>query len=275
VIGSPLRSLARLALYLSWTGLAIPVQMVALALRLRFAKRWPVIYHRACTRLLGIEVVVKGERSHAKSTLFLANHSSYVDIMVLGSLIPGSFVAKAEVAGWPLFGLLAKLQRTVFVDRRARLVAGQRDEMLRRLAKGDNLILFPEGTSSDGNHILPFKSALLSVAELEVDGGPIPVQPVSIAYTHLDGIPMGRHFRPFYAWYGDMDMASHIWQMAGLGLARVTVEFHPVITLASIGSRKALAREAQRLVAGGLATALAGRPQEAPEAALPPPAAAA
>jgi 1-acyl-sn-glycerol-3-phosphate acyltransferase len=274
-MGSPFRSLIRLALYLSWTGLAIPVQMVALALRLRFAVRWPMIYHRACTRLLGFEVVVRGERSHAKSTLFLANHSSYVDIMVLGSLIPGSFVAKSEVAGWPLFGLLAKLQRTVFVDRRARLVAGQRDEMARRLARGDNLILFPEGTSGDGNRILPFKSALLSVAELEVDSAPIPVQPVSVAYTHLDGIPLGRHLRPFYAWYGDMDLASHMWQMAGLGLMRVTVEFHPPVTLAALGSRKALARYAQGAVAAGLATALAGRPQPTPEAALPPPAAAA
>jgi 1-acyl-sn-glycerol-3-phosphate acyltransferase len=274
-MGSPFRSLARLALYLGWTVICIPIQAVSLALHLRFATRWPVIYHRVCTHVLGIEILVKGARSAAKSTLFLANHSSYADIMVLGSLIPGSFVAKAEVAGWPLFGLLAKLQRTVFVDRRARLVAGQRDEMLKRLGKGDNLILFPEGTSSDGNRILPFKSALLSVAELEVDGAPIPVQPVSVAYTHLDGIPMGRHFRPFYAWYGDMDMASHIWQMAGLGLARVTVEFHPVVTLASVGSRKTLAREAQRAVAGGLATALAGRPQEAPVTALPPPAEAA
>ena len=274
-MGSPLRSLVRLALYLSWTLFAIPVQMVALGLKLGFAKRWPIVYHRTCTRLLGFEVVIKGERSHAKSTLFLANHSSYVDIMVLGSLIKGSFVAKAEVAGWPLFGLLAKLQRTVFVDRRARLVAGQRDEMARRLTKGDNLILFPEGTSSDGNRILPFKSALLAVAELEVDGAPIPVQPVSVAYTHLDGIPLGRHLRPFYAWYGDMDLAGHMWQMAGLGLMRVTVEFHAPVTVAAFGSRKALARHCQQAVAAGLAAALAGRPQEAPDPALPPPAEAA
>ena len=97
--------------------------------------------------------------------LFAANHVSYLDITVLGSLLDASFIAKTEVAGWPLFGWLARLQRSVFIDRRARSTAHQRDSIAARLAAGEALILFPEGTSGDGNRLLPFKSALFSVAD--------------------------------------------------------------------------------------------------------------
>ena len=97
--------------------------------------------------------------------LFAANHISYLDITVLGSLLDASFIAKTEVAGWPLFGWLARLQRSVFIDRRARSTAHQRDSIAARLAAGEALILFPEGTSGDGNRLLPFKSALFSVAD--------------------------------------------------------------------------------------------------------------
>lgn len=264
---SPLRSFTRLVLYLGWTLLCIPVQMVAVRLEGRFKVRFPMFYHKRCLRLLGIQLEVRGEQSAQHPVLFLVNHSSYLDITVLGALIPGSFVAKAEVAGWPLFGLLAKLQRTVFVDRRARFVANQREAMLARLKAGDDLILFPEGTSSDGNRVLPFKSALLSAAEIEIDGEPITVQPVSVAYARLDGLPLGRHLRPFFTWYGDMEMAPHIWQMVGLGRLGVVVEFHPVMTVKELGSRKVLAERSWGLVAAGVSAAITGRRQEPVEAA--------
>src|SRR5262249_58499052 len=137
--------------------------------------------------------------------LFAANHTGYLDIAVLGSVMPGSFVSKAEVASWPLFGWMAKLQRCVFVDRQVRSTAQQRDAIAERLAAGDALILFPEGTSADGNFILPFKSALFSVVYKRDQ--PVTVQPVSLTYTRLDGLPIGRMMRPFFAWYGDMDLA--------------------------------------------------------------------
>jgi len=260
-IGSPFRSLSRLLVYLGWTFVAIPVQMVALLLRTPFRERFPMIYHRTCLKIVGVDVEIRGKRSKDHPVLYAVNHSSYLDISVLGALIAGSFVAKQEVAKWPLYGLLAKLQRTVFVDRRARFIAEQRDEMTGRLARGDDLILFPEGTSSDGNRVLPFKSALLSTAEIEVKGGPITVQPVSIAYTHLDGIPLGRHLRPLYTWYGDMEMASHIWHMMGLGKLKVVVQFHPAMTIAETGSRKVLAQYCWEAVASGVSSAITGRDQ--------------
>ena len=205
---------------------------------------------------------MRGAPSTHRPTLFVANHVSYTDIMVLGALIEGSFVAKAEVARWPLFGRLAKLQRSVFVDRRMRSTKDQRGSMADRLHRGDNLILFPEGTSSDGLRVLPFKSALFSAADL---GGnrAVLVQPVSVAYTKLDGMPITRHQRPFFAWYGDMDLASHMWHLFGLGTVSVVVQFHAPLDPAEFPSRKALAEHCRRVIATAVSAALSGRLPEA------------
>lgn len=258
-MGSTLLGIGRLAAYLAWTLLLIPVQAVAVAARLPLARRLPRFYHRVCCRIVGIDLDVRGRPSAVRPTLFISNHSSYLDIMVLGALIEGSFVAKSEVSGWPLFGLLAKLQRTIFVDRRARHAGRDRSSLEARLAAGDDLILFPEGTSSDGNRTLPFKSALFAAAALEAGGRPIQVQPVSVAATRLDGIPLGRAFRPLYAWYGDMDLLPHLWQMVRAGRLTVTVAFHPPTSLAEVPGRKGLADHCWRAVAAGVAAANAGR----------------
>jgi len=172
--------------------------------------------------------------------------------------IAGSFIAKTEVRRWPLFGWLARLQRSVFINRQVRSTAEQRDSIALRLAANEALILFPEGTSGDGNRVLPFKSALFSVADHRA-AGPVTVQPVSIAYTRLDGMPIGRRLRPLFAWYGSMALAPHLWTVLGLGTVEIVVQFHPATTLADCGSRKALARYCEEQVAGGLANALSGR----------------
>ncbi|ALJ34052.1 1-acyl-sn-glycerol-3-phosphate acyltransferase [Azospirillum brasilense] len=260
-LGSPVRGGLRLAVYLLWTLLLVPVQALAVAVRSPLRFRIPRFYHRVCAAILGIGVVVRGERATDGPVLFVSNHSSYLDITVLGSVIPGSFVAKSEVAGWPFFGALAKLQQTVFVERKARSgVEKQRDELGARLDAGDSLILFPEGTSSDGNRTLPFKTALFAVAARRIGERPLTVQPVSIAPTRLDGIPMGIAFRPCYAWYGDMDLAPHLWTVFTLGRMTVEVEFHPPVTIDGFSSRKALADHCQRAVARGVERAVSGKP---------------
>ena len=259
-IGSPLTALVRLLCYFGFTLLIIPAQAVALAAGSPLRARIPLWYHRRCCRILGFRVERRGRQSRERPTLYVANHSSYLDITVLGSVIEGCFVAKAEVASWPFFGLLAKLQRTVFVERRSVKAADQRDAMTRRLEDGDSLVLFPEGTSDDGNRVLAFKSALLSAAERRPKGQPLVVQPVSVAYTRLDGLPMGRCLRPLFAWYGDMDMAPHLWQVAGLGRLTVVVHFHPTTTIDERGTRKALADYCRGKVADGVARAISGRP---------------
>ena len=258
VAGSPLLGATRLAGYAIWTIALMPLQFVAVRARLPLAGRLPRFYHRTCCALLGIRIEALGRRSRARPTLFVANHVSYLDIAVYGSLLEGSFVAKREVAQWPFFGLLAKLQRSVFIERKIGGARGSIAEMQRRLRGGDSLILFPEGTSGDGNTVLPFHSALLAAAATMIDGAPVPVQPVTIAYTRLDGLPIGRHLRPFFAWYGDMDLAGHLWQLAGLGQATVTVVFHEPVTLPKLGSRKALRDHCHAVIAKGHCEALSG-----------------
>ncbi len=255
----------RLAVYFCFTTAVIPIQSVALACRTGHRHLFPQWYHQQCCRIMGIRVERRGRQSRVEPTLYVSNHSSYIDITVLGSVIRGSFVAKAEVARWPFFGLLAKLQRTVFIDRHARKTAQHRDSLMSRLEAGDNLILFPEGTSDDGNRVRRFKSSLLSVAEGEPGGEMLTVQPVSITYTRLDGLPLGRHLRPYFAWYGDMDMAPHMWRWAGLGRLTVTVHFHRSVRFGDFGSRKALSEHCEAEVARGMARALSGRPQPGEE----------
>jgi 1-acyl-sn-glycerol-3-phosphate acyltransferase len=263
-MGSSTLKIARLALYLLCTFALMPVQGLGLVLRRKWAKTLPAVYHRWCCRILGFRVRTIGAPTTQRPALFASNHISYTDISVLGSLIAGSFVAKSEVAGWPFFGWLAKLQRSVFVDRQIRSTLSQREALGARLAAGDALILFPEGTSGDGSHVLPFKSALFGAIDRSA-AAPVAVQPVSIAYTRLDGIPLGRLCRPYFAWYGTVDLAPHIWSMAGLGTVEVVVEFHPPTFLVDCGSRKALAQYCRDRICGGVAAAISGRPQPVPD----------
>ena len=275
-MGSPFRALVRLSLYLGWTLLLLPVQALLVLLNLPLSRRLPRFYHRVCRRLIGLDVICRGEISDERPILFVANHTSYLDITVLGSLIDVSFVAKAEIADWPLFGWLAKLQRSVFIERRASHSARHRDEIGKRLDQGDALVIFPEGTTGDGNHILPFKSALFAVAERTVRGQPLTVQPISVAYVRLDGMPLGREWRAYYAWYGAMDMPDHLWQVLSLGKVSVEVTFHPPLDIVSAArqsgltwdgtpdrptvtaARKVLADRCRSAVVHGVATALAG-----------------
>jgi 1-acyl-sn-glycerol-3-phosphate acyltransferase len=250
----------RLSFYLALTLVLLPVQLVFVLLRLHgMATRLPLHYHRLCCRIFGFEIVRVGEVAKTRPTLFVANHTSYLDIPVLGATLPASFVAKTEVASWPGFGVLAKLQRTVFVDRKRGTTHHQRDDIQARLEAGDNLILFPEGTSNDGNRVLPFRSALLSVAERRIKDGALTVQPVSVSYTGLNGVPLGHGLRPLLAWYGDMTLAPHLWAFCRLGRVRVVVEFHPPTSIGAFASRKELTRYCFDRVAGGVANALAGQ----------------
>jgi 1-acyl-sn-glycerol-3-phosphate acyltransferase len=267
-IGSPLRGAFRLLTYVTLTLILLPFYLLALTLRIQPVIRWmPVVYHRIVCFILGIKVRVHGVRSDVTPTLFVSNHVSYLDIEVMGGLVPGSFVAKAEVATWPFFSTLAKAQRTIFIERTSGKTSASRDEMMRRLNTGDNLMLFPEGTSSDGTRVLPFRSALFGVAQLRRNEKPIVVQPVAIAYTRLDGIPLGRYWRPLFAWFGDLDLVPHLWQMVCLGETEAVVTFFPPIDIDRLGDRKKLAEHCHRQVSSGVQAANTGRLELLPPSA--------
>ena len=247
------------------------MQWLGLKLNLPYARILPNKYHRFLCKLIGIKVISRGTPYEDGACLIAANHTSWLDIPIVGSLTPCSFVAKSEVAGWPFFGTLAKLQQTVFVEReRPTRTAHSRNEIHSRIASGDRLVLFPEGTSSDGNRVLSFKSALMSVAQLTIVNGEedreddLVVQPVSIAYTGLYGMPMSRYARPFFAWYGDMELFPHLWEAFQTGPIEVTVEYHRPVTIREIGNRKALAAYCESCCRSGVSRALTGRFEEMP-----------
>ncbi len=252
--------------FIALTAAFVPVQWLALRFKSSVADTLPVAFARGLCGLIGIRVETFGRPCREKGVLLACNHTSYLDMPVLAAVTPVCFVAKAEVGQWPYFGTLSRLVRTVFVERERRSKAGeQRDAIRERLEAGGTIVLFPEGTSNDGNRVLGFKSALLGSANsMVVDAGGqrrrVLVQPVSIAYTRLHGMPMGREFRPFFAWYGDMELVPHLWQAFCLGPIDVMVHYHPPLTVDQFPSRKELAAECERLVAAGVTHALSGRP---------------
>lgn len=221
-------------------------------------------YYVFLTRVLGLRVVVRGLQAAARPRLVVSNHISYFDIVALGAVITGEFVAKADLAAWPFFGMMAKVAQVVFIDRKRQATMAARDQLQERLDAGDTLIMFPEATSGDGNRMKPFKSALFTVAEREVtapDGTAraVTIQPVSLAYTRLNGLPMGVGWRPYVAWYGDMDLMPHLRRLLQLGTITCEITFHPPVTPAAFANRKALAAHCEQVARDGFALLLAGR----------------
>lgn len=260
-----LRAFCLAALFLGLTALSAPIQWLAIRCRWPLQKSYPHAYHRFLCRLFGIRLNVIGKPVTDRGVLMVANHTSYFDILVMSGVARVSFVAKEEVKRWPLFGLMARLQRSVFVDRGKRSASARSAREIRdRLRQGDTLVLFPEGTTTDGNRIIPFKSALMGAVESKLgsdaDGNTIyvPVQPVSISYVGFYGLPLGRENRPFYAWYGDMGLLGHIWEAFKTGPLDVVVEFHPPLSVGPGFGRKQIAGIAETQVRDGLVRALAG-----------------
>jgi 1-acyl-sn-glycerol-3-phosphate acyltransferase len=258
--GSWLLGASRAVRFMLLTFTTMPLQSLLLAVKSPLAADLPRIYHRVACRIFGFNIVVRGSPSQTHPTLFISNHSSYFDIPILGSLFNCSFIAKAEMQTWPVIGSLARLQRSVFVDRKPANVGEHSNEISGRLAAGDNLVLFAEGTTSDGNRLLPFKSSLFTVAEMAPPELSLTIQPVSIIATGLDGMPLGRAMRPLYAWYGDMALGPHAWAAIKAGKMTVEVEFHEPFKAGTL-SRKQLCAKSETAVEDGVVRAITGRPR--------------
>lgn len=233
-----------LALVALVTVIGVPVQAVALKLGLPMRRRIPLLFHRIILWLIGVRRNVVGAPAQDRPLLLLSNHSSWLDIVVLGAVMEVVFVAKSEVEGWPVIGLFARLQRTVFVDRQKPAKTGEVNRQIAdRLSQGDPVLLFAEGTSSDGNKVLPFRTALVgAVREVMAEGAPATVQPVAITYVRLQGVPMGRTHRSVSAWYGDMDLVPHLMEVLRQGALDVTVSFGAPRALDGAMDRKAVTR---------------------------------
>jgi 1-acyl-sn-glycerol-3-phosphate acyltransferase len=267
-----LRAFLIAAFFLTMTSLLIAIQWLLEKLRL---PGWGFIcanYYRVLRALLRIKLRVVGEPVRGRAVLFVSNHVSWVDIVVIGSIQPVAFVAKSEVRKWPLIGVTADMQRTVFVDRARRhqtadAIAG----IVERLKSGTSVVLFAEGTSSDGNRVLPFRSALIGAIKHAAQAGgeaaDILIQPLSIAYTGQYGLPMGRQNRPLVAWYGDLDFMPHIKDFIARGVVDVVVNYGEPVPASGAADRKAMTRTLESTVRGLTVATLLGRRRPAHAAA--------
>src|SRR5690606_9885435 len=228
---------------LPFTLLALPFQAVIVALRLPFWSVLPLVFFKLMAFALGLRVRLDGTPIRGAPALLVANHIGWLDIVAVASKLPVSFVAKSEVARWPVVGLLARLHRTIFVDRKRRTDTGRTArEMSARIAGGATVLLFAEGTSDIGTHVLPFRSALMGAASAAMEGAgkKVMIQPVAIAYTAISGIALSRNQRRQIAWIGDMGVGDNLAAILASGPKDVTIAFG--VPLAANGDRKAVAR---------------------------------
>ncbi len=253
------------AFFLTVTPLLIALQWLLAKLKL---PGWGFIcsnYYRVLCRLLRIRIRIVGQPVRGRAALFVSNHVSWADIVVIGAIQPVAFVAKREVANWPLIGVTAKMQRTVFVDRKRRHQASEAvGRIVRRLKTGTSVVLFAEGTSSDGNRVLPFRSALLGAVEAAAaqTGAPgeILLQPMSISYVGQHGMPLGRAQRPLIAWYGDLDFVPHIKALIERGAIDTVVSYGEPVRADAAISRKEMTRRLENTVRDMMTRALRGGP---------------
>lgn len=246
-----MRAVLSIAAILVLTLALLPFQTVAVLRGWPLARRLPSFYHRLVCAVLGVRITVVGRPAAARPLLIVSNHVSWLDIPVVTALVPAVFVAKREVAAWPVFGVLARLQRSIFVDRDRRHRTGDATaEIGRRLVGGDAVLLFAEGTTSDGGRVLAFRSALIGAAREAVAAAPVRdgsgaevvIQPLSIAYTGVAGLPLGRTNRAAVAWYGSTPLLPHLWQLVARGAVDVTVSWGAPIRYGPGSDRKAAAR---------------------------------
>lgn len=248
---------------LLWTLVLLPIQLAGIWLKLPVRTRLPRWWHRVACPALGIRVHVHGMPERGRPLLLASNHVSWKDIIVLGSVADVVYIAKSEVRTWPVFGWLARLQRSVFIEReRKRETGRQITEVAERLAAGEIVVLFAEGTTSDGNRILEFKSSLFGAASAALPlapDGEVFVQPVAIAYTRLHGMPMGRMHRPIAAWPGDVPLVPSLVGVLKEGAIDVDVSFGDAVRFTAESRRKDVARQTEQAVRRMLTDRLSGR----------------
>ncbi len=259
------RALTRLSLMFLWTALMIPPGLVAMHLKGKYHSRFINFYSREMLRLMGIRLLIHGKRYDAGPALYVSNHASYLDIIVLNALLPAAFIAKEDIAHWPVIGWISKISRPIFVKREKAKTGENMEKVRETLSHRGGLILFPEGTTTDGNRVKKFNSSFFALAQESFEGKKLAVQPITLAYTRINNIPMGAYWRPHFVWYGDMELAPHVWNFLQYAKTTVEVFYHPV--LQGDNDRKRLSVESHAAISRALQSAFRGDTENLPLAA--------
>lgn len=213
------------------------------------------ITSRVLLRVLGITIHAPAPPSLPPQGCFIvSNHQSYLDVLVLAAHFPVQFVAKKEVGAWPLIGWMAKLGNTMFIDRGStRHSLKCAHEITASLQQGIHVLVFPEGTSTNGTEVLPFKSMLFCAAHKAGS----PVLPLTLNYIAINGQPLNEQTRDLCCWYGHMEFVSHFWQVLALRRIEVFLEAHAMLNPPHKLTAPELAQRAHEKVAQRFTTASA------------------
>jgi 1-acyl-sn-glycerol-3-phosphate acyltransferase len=235
-----------------WTIPLVSLQAILLPFyKGQFAYVIPKFWHKGICFILGLKVEIIGEPVQNKQIIYISNHLSYLDIPVIGAFLKASFIAKEDIASWPVIGYLASVQQTAFISRssrQAKKVANALDSMVQ---EGKSLILFPEGTSSAGTTVLPFKSSLFSLAQPK-NMSPLSIQPFILELIEVDKNAVTEISRDLYSWYGDMDFGPHIWDFLKTKGAKIRLNFLPPIYPTDNQDRKDLCMLVENQISSGL-----------------------
>ena len=208
------------------------------------------LWHKCVCKIFRVKIRIIGAAYKGGQTIYVSNHISYLDIPVIASILRVSFVAKKDVASWPVFGLLSKLQQTAFISRERKNAKGARQTLDNMLGYGKSLFIFPEGTSTDGREVLPFKSSLFSIAFKE-NLTELYVQPITLKMDNMNGGAIKtQNDRDLYSWHINMDtpLGEHLWRFAQNNGAEISLHFHDPIKAQTYENRKTLAKACHKAV---------------------------
>ena len=233
----------------------VPVMLVGIPgqfIVTRLGLEWnflPRLFHRVGCIFLGMRVTVIGEPAHNRPTLLTANHISWTDIIAIGSVADVTFVAKTGVRDAFFVGFMASLQKTIYVDYNRRSDTKRTNaEMAKRLARNGAVLLFAEGHRDLGNHVQPFRSALVGAAQAamkEAGAKDVAIQPVTIAYTRLQGMPVSRADRATISGIGSKSFKAVVKDLLTSGVKDVTIAFGTPRPITDTDDRKKLTRIAE------------------------------
>lgn len=225
-----------------------PIQFVLVSTKLKYKIYIPIVFHRILLIILGIKLKLLGKKTFDRPLILAGNHTSYLDIIVLGSIMPICFIAKEEIKKWFLFGFLAKMQNTIFINRKSFKTLESIKNIDRELDARSAIVLFPEGTTSSGKKVLNFKSSLFNLFE---NNDTIRLQNFSLCYTHVNSMPIDNRTRPQISWYGDMNIIDHLYNFFKISSINVTVVLHPVSSLKDL-DRKTISNSSIKQVKEGI-----------------------
>jgi len=257
-----LRALAFVAAMAGFFIFVVPLQFLARRYDWPLQHRIQTFFCRVICATIGIRVTVRGRLPANGPRFVVANHVSWTDVIALASVHPLLFLAKKEVANWPVLGFLARLQGTIFVDRaNRRAIPEVNAELAQHLRHGRDIVVFAEGTSSDGSQILKFNSAHFAMlSELATDRArplDVAIAPTAVTYTAVETNYHSTSERYDVGWYGDMTFLPHLWGLMRRGGARCHILFGESVDPAVFTDRKALAHATEESVRRLLQTAYA------------------